>query len=156
VVARGEQFIDCGKLAQILRPSLLTADIGGIAYFTEIEVVDLGMLCDRRIAYQLGEWRAEPDRKAFHNYILGERKPDFIATRAYHSWLADLDSDPRFRSLYEPIFEYRDHWIADRYGKEAYSGDYVRRDLIDQEILRKMRQRSQDSPYPGCLKREPY
>lgn len=156
VVERGDQFRDCGHLISVSRPSLLTADIGGIAYSNEVEVIDLGMLCDRRIARQLGEWRTDPDRKAFHDYILGERKPDFIATRAYHSWLADLDGDPRFRELYVPIFEYEDQWIGKRYGKKGYSGDYVRRDLITDETLSKMRQRSEDAPYPGCLKREPY
>jgi hypothetical protein len=156
VVERGDQFRDCGDLISLERPALLTADIGGLAYSNEVKVIDLGMLCDRRIARQLGEWRTDPDRKAFHDYILGERRPDFIATRAYHSWLADFDGDPRFRELYEPIFEYEDQWIANRYGKKAYSGDYVRRDLINGDTLSKMRQRSENAPYPGCLKREPY
>ena len=132
------------------QPSLLYADIGGPLLFSSLQIVDLGMLCDRTIAEYLGEGSKGRDLGAFHDYILAERKPTFIGTRAYHSWVAHLDADARFRRDYVPIVEYQDEWIMERYGQARFSGDYVRRDRLRDADLSELRRLFRDVLYPGC------
>ena len=67
----------------------------------------------------------------FYDYVFNEKKPLFISTRAYHSYIANLDNDPRFRRDYVPIFEYHDGWILKRHKKIMYSGDYIRREIVE-------------------------
>jgi len=127
---RSDNIAHWGKLLGIERPSVLTADIGGALLRDQLEIVDLGMLADRQIAEALGEGSQHRDVARFRDYILERRKPVFMELRAYHSWIAHFDDDPRFRRDYVPIHEYRDGWIKQRRGEEAFSGDYVRRDAI--------------------------
>ena len=130
VQERGVYFNRWGKYLNIKTPLVMTADAGGILWDENVRLLDLGMLCDATIARCLGEHAIAPDRKRFLDYILDERKPDFIATRAYHSYLSDLGSDSRFLRDYVPIYQYLDTWILKRYNRVMYSGDYVRQDLI--------------------------
>ena len=127
---RGGYFQEWGRRLGLKNPSLLTADAGGILLDDSVKFVDLGMLCDREIARCLGELNENPQRAQFHEYVFKTVRPDFIATRAYHSWLAGLDMDERFRREYVPIHEYVDLWGLDRRNTVMMSGDYVRRDLV--------------------------
>jgi hypothetical protein len=134
----------------ITRPSLLTADVGGALLLDDVFIVDLGMLTDRVIADSLGEARPHADLRRFHEYILVDRKPIFLELRAYHSWIAHFDDDPRFRRDYVPIREYLDGWIRQRYGIDSWSGDYVRRDAIQENnvVLRQMQAEAASFYYP--------
>jgi hypothetical protein len=154
---RSRIFEQWGKLLSKSRPTILTADVGGILWRDKIEVVDLGMLVNRPIAKSLGEYRPTPDRNSFHKYIFEEARPDFIATRAYHAWLADLDGDPRFRRDYIPIREYIDTWVLQRKGIEVYAGDYVKRSLADAhpKEFAQIRHEATKIDYPFCVNDHP-
>lgn len=131
------------------KPSILIADIGGALIDDTLTIVDLGMLCDKTIAKTLGESNIALNKEKFWDYIFREKKPLFISTRAYHSWIADLDSDPRFRADYTPIHEYKDLWILQKKNSIQYSGDYIRKEVVqDNYILEKMRNDAKMLYYP--------
>jgi len=144
------RFVRAAKIMGDTDPSLLIADVGGPLMRRTIRIFDLGMLCDRRIAEYLGEGSEHRDLAAFHEYIFEEARPTFIATRAYHSWISDLDSDARFRRDYIAIREYEDGWIEERYGERRISGDFVRRDGLDGIDITELRPGFSDVIYPGC------
>jgi hypothetical protein len=153
VEERSKLFERWGTDLGVTRATVMTADVGGFLWRDQLTVVDLGMLVNRRIAQALGEYRPHPDRQAFREYILGEIRPDFISTRAYHAWLAQLDGDTRFRQDYVPIKEYMDAWVERRYGEHVYAGDYVRRALVESQpdVLASLRREAERLPYPFCV-----
>ena len=154
VATRSDQFARWAGLLSVKRPSIMTADAGGFLIRNDLELVDLGMLCDRQIARCLGEGSSSIDLISFHNYVFDERKPTFISTRAYHGWIAKLDSDARFRRDYMPVREYIDTWILKRFGEEVFAGDFVRREFAESkpEALKMMRLEAMTLPYPFCGK----
>ena len=85
------------------------------------------MLGDKTIARTLR--RSKP---AFYDYIFEEARPTFIHVHDTWTYWARLDDDPRFRRDYTPVFEYPDPWIGRRHGLTQYSGDYVRRDALNE------------------------
>lgn len=153
VMETGRRFERYGRIVHASGPSLLTADVGGALFFTSLRIYDLGMLTDRTIAQTLGSGVHSPSRKLFHDYIFEQVRPTFILTRAYHSWLARLDSDPRFRRDYEVIKEYEDKWVQQRYGVRVTSGDYVRRDVLHRDLaaLRALQLETNGVHYVGCI-----
>lgn len=136
VADRANKFRDLAVLLGVRRPSLLTADVGATLLMGEVRTIDLGMLCDRDIARWLGETAGTPNYAAFHPYIFEEIQPTFISTRAYHTWRARLDLDPRFTEDYAALATYADDWILDRLGQEMESGDYVRKEVVRSAGLR--------------------
>lgn len=152
VEKRSIVFEQWGALLGLARPSILTADVGGLLLRSRLEVIDLGMLCDMTIAKQLGEGTEQRDLAGFHDYIFERRKPDFISTRAYHAWIARFSADPRFRAMYVPIREYQDQWILNRFGEIEFAGDYVRAELVEGQhgVLRQMRAEAMGMSYPFC------
>jgi hypothetical protein len=106
--------------------SVLLPDLGGTLYNTGVKIYDLGMLGDKTIARTLRR-----DRPAFYDYIFEEAKPTFIHMHDTWTYVARLDDDPRFRRDYTPVFEYPDPWIGRRHRLMQYSGDYVRRDVLN-------------------------
>jgi hypothetical protein len=157
VVYSANRYVDYTVVTKVDGFAVLTADIGGLLWLNEFRVVDLGMLTDRVIAESIGEWRTEPDRELFYDYILETVRPEYISTRAFHSWRAHLDGDKRFREQYVPIVEYTDTWILARYGVERMSGDYVRKDvLLDTSAqLDALRVAAQKYHFFGCAHCEP-
>ena len=153
VQQRSDKFAQWGRAFGQSRCSILTADAGGFLLRNELDLIDLGMLCDRQIAEALGEGASNPDVKHFHDYIFNQRRPTFIATRAYHAWLADLESDSRFRRDYVPIREYPDIWVKQRYGERVIAGDFVRTDVVGIQYFALERVRSEASKlfYPFCV-----
>jgi hypothetical protein len=151
VLDTSQRFERYSQQLQKQNPSILIADIGGFLYRNGIRVYDLGMLCDKTIAATLGEGIQHPDVGRFHDYVFDEIKPTFIATRAYHSWIADLESDPRFRECYTPIFEYKDKWILQRRKVARFSGDFIRKDAIvgKEHIFEQIRSDAASVPYAG-------
>ena len=84
---RSRQFESWASKLGIKHASIMTADVGGILWRNKLELLDSGMLTDRLIAKSIGESSPKSDIESLHNYIFEERKPTFIATRAYHSWI---------------------------------------------------------------------
>ena len=120
------RFDRYSALLGIKASSVLLPDVGGTLYHSSYRVVDLAGLCDRTVARTLRR-----DTAAFHEYIFGKVKPTFIHTHTDWSYLARLDDDPRFRRDYIPIWETPFRFMNDSVGVIVYSGDYVRRDLVN-------------------------
>jgi hypothetical protein len=156
VLDTNDRFVGYARQLGVGSPSILIADVGGLLYRNELEVQDLGMLCNATIAKTLGEGVPQMDFARFHDYVFAQR-PTFVATRAYHSWLARLDTDPRFRELYTPIFEYTDQWVIERYRETIRSGDFVLKDAVGgrEDVLREIRESARDVPYAGLIRRRP-
>lgn len=105
--------------------SVLTPDVGGaLYYFPQVRILDLGGLVDSTIARTI-----DRDNAALWNYVFG-KQPDFLDLHGGWEYAARLDSDPRFRALYTPIFEYTTPALREKYGFSAAAGDFVRKDLL--------------------------
>lgn len=153
VIETARRFERMGAIANVEHPSLLIADVGGALFASHLRIYDLGMLSDRTIAHALGEGVARRDQQAFYDYIFERARPTFVATRAYHSWISNFDGDQRFRQDYVAIVEYRDDWIWHRYGSVRQSGDFIRREIVEQEgekVLDRLRQAVRGTHYVGC------
>jgi hypothetical protein len=153
VTVTARRFERLAEIAGVRRASLLIADVGGALLSSSLRIYDLGMLSDSRIARALGEGSTRRDQADFYDYVFEEAKPTFIATRAYHSWVARLDGDARFRRDYVAIVEYPDEWIQRRYGNAMWSGDFVRRDALpyrSDSVLARLRDAVKGTHYVGC------
>lgn len=140
VVDRARLFKAAAEHLSIPRASILTQDVGGFLLEDQLELYDIGMLTDRRIARAMGEWRTESNLQDLHDYVFEEIQPDFISVTAYHAWAARLEDDDRLARDYLPVNARLDPWILNRYGERLKSGDYVRRDRVpDQATLEAMR-----------------
>ena len=142
----GDRFEGYSRLLGVEDPSLLTLDIGGLLYESDLRVYDLVGLTDKTIARTL-----QDDPQGFHDYVLGELKPTFIHTHGIYAVYAELDNDPRFRKLYRPICEQIDPWVEKVWRFYWYAGDYVRWDVApDDAVVKQMEQSCQkELPYPG-------
>lgn len=108
--------------------SVLLPDLGGTLYTSQVRIYDLGMLADKTIARTLMR-----DQAAFYDYVFEEARPTFIHVHDVWSYLARLDDDPRFRRDYLPLYEYPDAWAKQRHGLTVYAGDYVRKDVLNND-----------------------
>jgi hypothetical protein len=142
----GDRFEGYAQLLGVEDPSLLTLDIGGLLYASDLRVYDLVGLTDRTIARTL-----QDDRKAFHDYVLDDLRPTFIHTHGLYAVYAELDNDPRFRVLYRPICEQTDPWVDHVWHFYWYAGDYVRWDVAPDDAVVKQMEAScrKELPYPG-------
>jgi len=114
VEKRADRLNRLSRCLEMDQASVLTPDVGGIAYKTDLLIVDLVGLGDRFIA-------RHPSGPAFLDYVLEERRPDIIST--HQVWLKGLDLDPRFLERYAPVLIERDE------GGRLEEGVFVRRDL---------------------------
>lgn len=126
VKLNSHEYVKIAKSMGISRPLVLTADIGGLLLENEVDVLDLGMLCDRTIAHAIGEGSSDSNQQAFLDYVF-EKRPDIIDIKAYHSYISGLQYDSRFYAYYSPLSTYVDSWIRQRYGIELISGVFVRK-----------------------------
>jgi hypothetical protein len=119
----GHAYNQVAAVLGVASGSLLAPDLGGTLLYSNLQVYDLGGLCDRTIARSIGR-----DRKTFHEYVFGRLRPTFIHLQST-SWadLALLDSDPRFRRDYVPI---REGTTYERAMVRLQYGDWVRRDAL--------------------------
>jgi hypothetical protein len=132
VASAFNRFEEYGRVLDLKQEiSVLTPDVGGaLYYFPNIHIYDLGGLVDPTISRTIGR-----DENALHDYIFREL-PTFIHIHGEWAYMANLDVDQRFRTMYVPIYEFMDLHIREKYGVEIYSGDFVRRDLISSpEVL---------------------
>lgn len=107
--------------------SVLLPDLGGTLYTSRVRIYDLGMLADKTIARTLMR-----DQQAFYDYVFEVARLTFIHVHDVWSYLARLDDDPRFRRDYVPLYEYPDAWAKQRHGLTVYAGDYVRKDVLNE------------------------
>ena len=110
----------------VAQASVLLPDLGGTLYNTGVRIYDLGMLGDKTIARTLRR-----DKPAFYDYIFEQTRPTFIHVHDTWTNWARLEDDPRFRQDYTPVYEYPDPWVKLRHGLTLYSGDYVRKDALN-------------------------
>ncbi len=109
--------------------TVLLPDIGGMLYYSRLQVYDLGGLIDPVIARTLHRGDSEASRE----YIFGQLRPTFIHTHGGFTYASRLDEDPRFRQEYVAICEYVEPLLLESLGLTLYSGDYVRRDALSAE-----------------------
>lgn len=131
----GHRFNRYAEVLGVEQGSLLTPDIGGALWYSDLRVYDLGMLCDRTIARTLRK-----DQEAFYDYVFEEIRPTFIYVHGGWSFLAGLEDDPRFRQGYVAIGEEQVVWASGT-PNLAYAGDYVRRDVVrgKEQLLDRLR-----------------
>lgn len=100
--------------------SLLTPDIGGALLTTDLHVVDLAGLIDRKIATYI----RDGDSHALASHILTEIRPTFI--NVHDTWIpkSGLLDDPRFRTDYLQLGSDRD-WIRREVVPDGSSLDEV-------------------------------
>lgn len=124
-----KRFNDYARELAVTNGSFLVPDAGGTLYYSTLKIYDLGKLTDKTIARTLAK---EPDK--FHHYVFEEIKPTFIHTHGLWTYLARFDKAPQFRTDYIPIQERIDEWVLKKHGLELFSGDYVRRDAIENKL----------------------
>ncbi|NKB48295.1 MAG: hypothetical protein GKS02_02910 [Alphaproteobacteria bacterium] len=122
----GERYNKAAAALGVEDPSFLLQDVGATLFFTELEIFDLAGLTDGTVARTL--WK---DKPALRDYIFNEVKPTIIHTYAYSALEADLDASAQFREQYIPLREAVDEIASEAAGRTIYSGDYVRRDVVE-------------------------
>ena len=125
----GTRFNKYAHVLNLDDGSILCPDVGGTLYASELRVYDLGGLTDKLIAKTFGK-----NQGAFYDYVFKFAKPTFIHTHGYWAYKANFDADSRFREQYVPIQENSDPWITDRYNLNIYSGDYVRKEVLSDQL----------------------
>jgi hypothetical protein len=106
--------------------SILIPDLGGMLYYSNLKVYDLTGLTDKTIAKTLGA-----DQSAFYAYIFQHVKPTFVETHGAWTNLSHLTEDASFQNDYVPICQYVDPWIKQEFDKSVYSGQFVRKEIIE-------------------------
>jgi len=129
VAERYLQFDAYASKLSIENGSLLAPDLGGTLYYSELKIYDLAGLTDKLIAKNLGI-----HQNIFYDYIFETVKPTFIHTHEWWAYAANLDGDERFRRDYIAIDESLDQWVIDHLDKKIYSGNYVRKDAIKNNL----------------------
>ncbi|MFB3102571.1 MAG: hypothetical protein ACE1ZV_04840, partial [Alphaproteobacteria bacterium] len=122
----GDRFNKAAEILGVERASFLVPDLGATLFVSKLEVFDMAGFADATIAQSLHK-----NKKFPHDYIFNDVKPTFILTYAYSALAADLDSSPQFRQQYIPLREKIDPIASEVVGRTIYSGDYVRRDAIE-------------------------
>jgi hypothetical protein len=111
--------------------SLLTPDIGGAIYYSNLRIYDLGGLIDKRYAL-VGRGKNNPE---LWNLIFDQDKPSFINIHSNASYDMELFQDSRLNRDYHPITE----TSSILYNKPIVSGIYIRKELFTKKLdLNKM------------------
>lgn len=129
----------------LAQASLLLPDVGGALYHSDLRIYDLAGLTDKTIARTIGR-----DPWALYDYVFETLKPTFIQTHSHWSVLVFLDQDPRFRRDYIALHEYLDEWALAASGATRYSGEYVRRDAVADQLPRVFELRSANGLADGA------
>jgi hypothetical protein len=90
----GEYFQVLAARAGVAGASLLTPDVGGAAYGSDLRIIDLAGLADRHIARH----RYQPE--AFRRYVFEERRPTFIHTHGFWSKVSAVEVFPELARDY--------------------------------------------------------
>lgn len=122
----GERFNRAAEILDVENASFLLPDLGGLLFYSDLELFDLAGLTDKTIARI-----PTSDTASLHRYIFSDVKPTFIHVHEFWAYLADLDGYSEFRKQYIPIREVVDPDASQLSGRTVYSGDYVRRDVVE-------------------------
>jgi hypothetical protein len=109
----------------LTQASVLLPDVGGPLYDSQLRVYDLAGLTDSTIARTIHK-----DQEAFYDYVFDVIRPTYIHLHGKWTYLANLEADPRFRRDYLPINEYEDRYVKSHHDMILFSGDFVRRDVL--------------------------
>jgi hypothetical protein len=90
----GEYFQAMAARAGLAGASLLTPDVGGAAYGSDLRIIDLAGLADRHIA------RHRYDPEGFRRYVFEERRPAFIHTHGFWSKISAIETYPELARDY--------------------------------------------------------
>jgi hypothetical protein len=121
--------------------SILIPDVGGMLYYSKLRVYDLGGLCDRTIAHNLGlQFGKTTNYENLLNYIFERTKPTFIVLHGAWFSMARLESDNRFFLDYVAI---RKCCGPEQQGSRPrlIMAEYVRKESVQgkSEVLNKLR-----------------
>jgi hypothetical protein len=122
----GDRFNRAAEILGAENGSFLLPDIGGTLFYSNLEIFDLAGLADAKIARSLAN-----DKTALRDYIFNDMKPTFILIYRHWALDADLDSSPRFREQYTPLREVVDEYASNTAGRTIFSGEYVRKDVVE-------------------------
>jgi len=125
VSADFKRFEDYAESLDLTQASVLLPDVGGPLYDSHLRVYDLAGLTDSTIARTINK-----NQNAFYDYVFGMVRPTFIHVHGKWTYLANLEADPRFRGDYLPINEYEDQYVKNHHDMILFSGDFVRRDVL--------------------------
>jgi len=141
VAARFAQRFDAyADLLGLSEGSVLVADAGATVYFSRLRVYDLAGLYEpdvvRTLKHDTVYWL--DDKTDFHRWVLEEIRPTFIATQAFWTYVAALETADRFLADYVPIEAAPDDYVAATFGVKLRSGIFVRRDALKapEDVLR--------------------
>jgi tetratricopeptide (TPR) repeat protein len=113
---RGMTFREYAEMADISNPTYLELDVGGTSYFSQLKIVDLGLLADVHLA------RFKYYAPFFKQYVFAEHRPHFVHTHGVFTRNSRITSYRELWESYIPI-----DYNPDQYGG---SGDFVRKDLF--------------------------
>lgn len=108
--------------------SILTPDLGGLLYYSDLRAYDLAGLADKTLATTL-----DKDQGAFYDYLFETAHPTLIYIHGNWSYVARLDDDPRFRRDYLAICEQPEGNTTFEVEEGIYRGIYVRREVINSD-----------------------
>jgi hypothetical protein len=142
--AFGNKYDEFAKILNVENASLLIPDMGGTLFYSKLKIYDLTGLTDKTIARTL-----EGNKKAFYNYIFEALKPTFIHTDQDCANQFNLDHDKRFRENYISIIEERVNlsMMNNESTEIIYCGDYVRKDVLNDNFEILLQLRNEDSIY---------
>jgi hypothetical protein len=130
----GRAFNDYARIVAVPGASLLAPDLGGAALTSDLRLVDLAGLADRRIA---ALW-AVGDRVRLRDEVFDRARPTFVTSNGDWSQLTGLLDDPRLRRDYVEIVT-------------SPSGvtDFVRRDAVGPDTLAALRDHARRVTMPA-------
>lgn len=127
--AYADKFNYYAKVLHIKNGSILLPDVGAMYYYSNLRVFDSAGLCDKTIA----KGKFTRNRSMIIDYVFNTVKPTFIHLHDGWSEMIRVDDYPNFRKEYRPIYETLAVPETDYYGVNIYSGDYVRKDVINSQ-----------------------
>ncbi|PIZ47224.1 hypothetical protein COY32_02010 [candidate division WWE3 bacterium CG_4_10_14_0_2_um_filter_41_14] len=121
----GHKFNAYADSLGVTNGSIVTPDVGGVLYYSNLRVIDLAGLTDKRIAQSFNSNPAD-----VMNYIFDEVKPTFIHTHGWFAYVLRFDEDERFTSNYVLVDVFEDRYIAENFSLTVYTGEFVRKDVV--------------------------
>lgn len=117
---------DVGRPCTVAQP-----DVGGALWSGTLPIVDLGGLCDARIAPLL----AAGNRLQIAELVLGEMRPDFVSVHGPWAWTTGIAEHPLLLRDYVAVFEHVDAAYERYSGAPGRTGIYVRHDVLPNVAL---------------------
>jgi len=124
-----DKFDKYAESLKINNASILLPDVGATYFYSKLKVYDAAGLCNKTIAQGI----FKKDRKIILDYIFKQVKPTFI--HLHDGWSEKIRPDEYigFRTEYITIYETISIELTEACGVNLYSGDYIRKDVINQQ-----------------------